>query len=312
MNRMAIYLSITFLVLLSFALSLMIGSSHQFIWSFGSNDAVLLQLRLPRTLSAFVSGGLLGMAGALMQLLLQNPLADPYVLGISGGATFGILLCMIISGNETWMLPAGWLGSLLTIFLTIALAKKHRFKAHSLLLIGIALSCGFSACISFLLMLGADTRLRTFLFWLTGDLNDANYPWLATVILLFGLLNCMIAARGFNVLMRGEQAACALGLPVARYRFFLYLLGSLFTATAVSLAGSVGFVGLIVPHLVRLLFGYDQRIVLPLSLLLGGSLVTFADTLARTVLAPQQIPVGLVLAFMGVPIFIGLLHKVPG
>lgn len=275
----------------------------------GHFSTIFLKLRLPRTLSAFVSGGLLALAGSLMQVLLQNPLADPYVLGISGGAAFFTLLMMLFGINAYWLLGGAWLGSLLTIMLIFLLAKKHAWRTHTLLLSGVALACGFSAAISFLLLITPDANWHNLFFWLSGDLNGTRFPWLELGILSIGLIICLYLAPGLNILGRDEKAAIALGLPSKKYRIMLYLLSSLFTAAAVTLAGCVGFIGLIIPHITRLLFGYDHRLVLPLSLLMGGSLLTLADTLARCLFAPQQIPVGIFMAMLGVPLFVWLLQK---
>ena len=272
-------------------------------------NTIFLQLRLPRTIAAFVSGGLLALAGSLMQLLLQNPLADPYVLGVSGGAALFTLLMMLFGVSEYWLLGGAWLGSLLTIALVFLLARKQRWQAQALLLSGIAIACGFSACISFILLLSPAARLHSMLFWLSGDLNDARFPWLGLAILGIGLISCMLLAPGLNLLSRGEKPARALGLSSEKYRIALYLLSSLFAASAVTIAGCVGFIGLIIPHLTRMLVGSDHRIMLPISMLLGGSLLTIADTFARSLFTPQQIPVGIIMALIGVPAFVWLLQK---
>lgn len=295
-------------------LSLSKGSTSITIYQllFGENNqfnTIFLQLRLPRTIAAFVSGGLLALAGTLMQLLLQNPLADPYVLGISGGAALCTLIMMLFSVNEYWLFGGAWLGSLLTIIFILLLARKHGWKTHILLLSGIALACGFSACIQFILLITPASHLHSMLFWLSGDLNEARFPWAGLSILLIGTLLCQLLAPGLNILGRGDKEARSLGLPSKQYRIALYLLSSLFTAAAVTLAGCIGFVGLIIPHLTRMLGGNDYRKLLPVSMLLGGSLVTLADTGARTILAPQQLPVGILLAMIGVPVFIWLMQK---
>ncbi len=270
---------------------------------------ILLQLRLPRTLTAFVSGALLALAGALMQLLLQNPLADPYILGISGGSALMTLLLMALGMEEAHLMGAAFVGSLISILFILLLARKHRWQTHTLLLCGIALACGFSACISFILLLSPDAHLRSMLFWLSGDLSDATYPWLGLLILCCGALSCHLLAPGLNLLGRGEKEARALGLSPSPYRLMLYLLSALLTATAVTLAGCIGFVGLIVPHLSRRLVGYDHRLMLPVTLFLGGSLLTLTDTCARTLFAPLQLPVGIVLALIGVPVFVWMIQK---
>lgn len=302
------------IVFLSIFLSLSKGSTSIPLYQLLSRDndlfnTIFLKLRLPRTLTAFVSGGLLALAGSLMQLLLQNPLADPYILGVSGGAALFTLLMIFFGANEYWLMGGAWLGSLLAIALILLLARQHRWQTHTLLLSGIAIASGFSACISFILLISTDASLHSMLFWLTGDLNDARFPWIGLAILGIGFVICLLLAPGLNILGRGEKEAKALGLSSEKYRIALYLLSSLFTAAAVTLAGCIGFIGLIIPHLTRMLAGYDYRIVLPVSMLLGGSLLTAADTCARTLFAPQQIPVGILMALIGVPIFVWMLQK---
>lgn len=281
---------------------LLLNKNHEF-------QSIFLGLRLPRTVTAFVAGGLLALSGSLMQLLLQNPLADPYVLGVSGGAALFTLLMMLLGMNDYGVVAGAWLGSLLSVAFMLLLARKHRWQTHTLLLSGIALACGFSACISFILLLSPDANLHSMLFWLAGDLNQADFPWTGLCILCIGCALCMLIAPGLNLLGRGEKEARALGLASNKYRIMLYLLSSLFTATAVTLAGCIAFVGLIIPHITRLLCGYDHRRVLPISMLLGGSFLTLADTLARSLFAPQQLPVGIIMGVIGVPVFIWLLQK---
>ncbi len=276
----------------------------------GDFNTIFFKLRLPRTLTAFVCGSLLALAGSLMQLLLQNPLADPYALGISGGAALATLIMMLFGMTDHWLMGGAWIGSLLTIALILFITRKQGMHTHSLLLAGIALACGFSACISFILLISPASTLHSMLFWLSGDLNNAHMPSLALIILCLGLIICLWLAPGFNLFGRGEQEARALGLASEKYRLALYLLSSLFTATAVTLAGCIGFIGLIIPHTARLLSGYDHRIMLPVSALLGGTLLTIADTFARTLFAPQQIPVGILMAMIGVPLFVCLLQRV--
>jgi len=270
-------------------------------------STIFFQLRLPRTLAAFVNGGLLALAGALMQLLVQNPLADPYILGISSGAAFFTLLCMLIGISGSWLLGGAWLGSLLTILLILLLTKKHHWQTHALLLSGTAIASGFSAGISFILLMSPANYVHGMLFWLMGDLNDASLPIANAMILLCGTMICIFYAPGLNILSRGEKAARTLGLASKKYRIALYLFSSLCTAAAVTSVGCISFLGLIVPHLTRIIFGFNHRIMLPSAVLLGGSFLTLADTLARSCFAPEQLPVGILLALIGVPIFIWLL-----
>lgn len=301
------------LAIASILLSLFKGSTlihpQQLITAiFSQQDAltrhIFLTLRLPRTGAAFVTGGLLALAGALMQILLRNPLADPYVLGISGGAALGSLLCILCGLTGYWITGGAWLGSLCAILLVFALAKSK-----NMLLIGIAVASGFAALISFILLISPDRELRSMLFWLLGDLSYAHVPVGESCILLLGLIISMSFARQLNIFVRGEPEARALGVHTTHLQIRIYFLSALLTAAAVTLAGCVGFVGLIVPHIFRLLYGSNHRYLLPGSVLLGGSLVTLADTLSRTLFAPIQLPVGIMMSLIGIPIFIGLLLR---
>lgn len=313
-NGIALWGGLLLLVLFSLVLSFSIGSAtlslrELIINAQGEGAHIFFELRLPRALAAFVCGGLLSLAGALMQLLLHNPLADPYVLGVSAGAALVTLFMMCLGANEGWLMPGAWAGSLFSMLLVLFLARKHRFQSHTLLLTGIALSSALSALTSFILLLSPNENLHSMLFWLAGDLNGAGLPWLSLSILVVGLIICLMLAPGLNVLVRGERPARALGLSSKAYRIALYVLAALFTAASVTVAGCIGFIGLIVPHLTRMLVGFDHRIVLPVSVLLGGSLLGIADTVARSAFAPQQLPVGLVMALIGAPVFMWLLQR---
>lgn len=271
---------------------------------------IILNFRLPRTFSAFVTGGLLGLAGAMMQVLLRNPLADPYVLGISGGAATMSLLCLLCGLTGFWLTGGAWVGSLIAILLVFAFNKKQSvWNTQRVLLTGIALASGFSALISCILIMSSEKELHGMLFWLLGDLSFAHMPFLESIILLIGLILSLGLAKQLNILGRGEKEAKSLGIPTTRLQIQLYFLSALLTAAAVALAGCIGFIGLIVPHAFRLLCGYDHRLLLPGCVLLGGSLLTIADTLSRTLFAPQQIPVGIVMTLIGIPVFLFLLHK---
>lgn len=270
---------------------------------------VLLQLRWPRVAAAFVTGALLGMAGTLMQVLLRNPLADPYVLGISGGAASGALLAMLLGLGSVWLHGAALGGALFSMLLVFGLAHgSGSWSAQRLLLTGVVVAAGWGALIGFLLALAPDGRLRSMLFWLMGDLSYAAVPVAGSGVLLAGLVISVGLGRSLNILAHGAQTASALGVGIVTLRRVLYLLGSVLTAAAVMLAGSVGFVGLIVPHLLRLAGLRDHRLLIPATALLGGSLLVVADTLARTVLAPRQLPVGVLTALIGVPLFLALLY----
>ncbi len=276
----------------------------------GVARALLLDLRLPRALSAFAVGGLLALSGSLMQLLLRNPLADPYILGVSGGAAVGGLALMALGASGS-LVPAGaFAGALASILLVFALARADHSHAQTrLLLTGVVIAAGWGALTALLLALSPDTQLRGMVFWLLGDLSASGPPIGALLALTFGLALVAPQARGLNVFAQGEIAARSLGVPVTRLRRLLYLVASGCAAVAVASAGTIGFVGLLAPHLARLTLGNDQRVLLPGSVLAGGTLLTLADTAARSLLAPTQLPVGAVTALLGVPLFLWLLAR---
>ncbi|SFX49769.1 FecCD family ABC transporter permease [Marinospirillum alkaliphilum] len=271
---------------------------------------LILELRLPRVLAAFATGGLLAVAGALMQVLLRNPLADPYVLGLSGGAAVAALLAMLAGLGILWVSSAAFVGALFSTLLVFGLAHgSGSWTPTRLLLTGVVIAAGWGALISFLLAVAPSSELPGMLYWLMGDLAHARtalLPWLALLAVLLILLPL---GRHLNVLARGSLQAAALGVPVRRMEWLIYGLAALLTAVAVTVAGSIGFVGLIVPHLMRLLLGHDHRLLLPASALGGGTLLVVADTLARILIAPQQLPVGVITALLGVPVFLLLLHR---
>ncbi len=271
---------------------------------------VLLELRLPRALVGFSTGGLLALAGALMQALLRNPLADPYVLGISGGAAVGALLALLLGAGSLVLGGSALAGALAAGGIVFGLARgAGHWNPVRLLLTGIILAAGWNALISFVLAVSPVSHLRGMLFWLMGDLSYAGQPYIALSVLALGVLLSWPLGRQLNVLVRGETLAGALGVDVARLHPQLYLLAAILTATAVTQAGAIGFVGLIVPHLLRLAGLQDHRLLLPAAVLFGGTLLVVADTLARSVLAPQQLPVGVITAAIGVPLFLILLRR---
>jgi iron complex transport system permease protein len=307
------------LAVASLALALRLGSSDiplTEVWRHvvaddGSiNDQIIDRLRLPRALSAFAVGGLLALAGALIQVLLRNPLGDPYVLGVSGGASTAVLTAMLLAAPAAWYAPAAAAGALLSTLLVFGLARSgDDWRSERLLLTGIVVAAGWSALISFVLSISPATHLPGMLFWLMGDLADADRPGLPFAVLGTALLYCLLRARDLNIATQGLLQAAALGVDTGRLRLELYFISAVLTAVAVTAAGAVGFVGLVTPHLVRRAGGRDHRILLPVSVLLGGSLLVFADTLARTLVSPMQLPVGVLTAMIGVPVFLLLLRR---
>ena len=312
-------LALSVIAVLAMVCALAIGSvtiAPAELWAVLQGEGSLLHstliwdLRLPRTLAAFATGGLLAVAGALMQVLLRNPLADPYVLGLSGGAAVGALLAMLAGMGTLLISGSAFAGAMLATVLVFGLAHgTGSWTASRLLLTGVVVAAGWGALITLMLALTPSYKLPGMLYWLMGDVSYARTPWPALVVLALAILVIMPLARNLNVLARGSIQAAALGVSVRPLEWTIYLLASLLTATAVTTAGSIGFVGLIVPHMLRLALGNDQRIILPASALAGGTLLVLADTLARTVIAPEQLPVGVITALLGVPTFLYLLHR---
>ncbi len=316
--------SLLFPILMLFALlaglfALVSGSadiSAADVWQSLSGNAadsarnVIMDLRLPRALTAFGVGGLLAVAGVLMQVLLRNPLAEPYILGTSGGAAVAALLAMTFGLGATFVDLSAFAGAMVATLLVFFIAQgSGNWTPTRLLLTGVVLAAGFSAATTLLLALSPDQNLRGMLFWLVGDLSFSYSPaqslWLLATITVAGL----IAARHLNVLARGDLQAAIVGLPVAGFRLIIFAVTALATAISVTTVGVIGFIGLVVPHLIRILAGSDHRIVLPASALAGGTLLVIADTLARTVLAPRQLPVGALTAAIGVPLFLILMSR---
>lgn len=274
---------------------------------------VVLQLRLPRALAGFACGGLLALAGALMQVLLRNPLADPYVLGISGGAGVGALAAILLGLSGLGLDAFAFCGALGALLLVFGLAHGDgSWTQTRLLLTGVIVAAGCGALVALMLSVAPESKLRGMLFWLMGDLSQAGTPWPTLGFLALALLLALPYARELNLLARGAESAQTLGVAVGRLRGLVYFIAALATAAAVTSAGSIGFIGLVVPHLVRLAIGNDQRLLLPASVLAGGTLLMAADTLARTIIAPEQLPVGVLTALLGVPIFLFLLSRTGG
>ncbi|MEO6749812.1 MAG: iron ABC transporter permease [Casimicrobiaceae bacterium] len=270
---------------------------------------IILALRLPRALCAFAVGGLLALSGALMQVVLRNPLADPYVLGISGGAAVGALLA-ILAGAAALIGPAAYAGALLSTAIVFTLAgRTQSIGSTRLLLTGVVVAAGWSALIALMLSLAPAAQVKGMLFWLLGDLGGAADPWPALAALALALALAWALARNLNRLARGADHAAALGVDVNRAALATHALAAFAAAAAVTQAGNVGFVGLIVPHALRLALGNDQRLLLPAAVFAGGALVIVADTLARTLFAPQQVPVGVITALIGVPTFLWLQRR---
>lgn len=278
--------------------------------------ATLVDLRLSRALSAFVTGATLALAGVMMQALLRNPLAEPYVLGVSGGAAVGALGAMLLF-SMTWAIDVAAFGGAMVVSVMLYFLAQRDLRgsvnsdggAPLLLLTGVILASGCSALVALMLSIAPDNQLRGMVFWMIGDLSGTQFRWLPWIVLIGALIFSTRAARAINVIALHAEAAVTLGINVAKFRIGLFLCAALLTASAVSNAGSIGFVGLIVPHACRFVLGPDHRLLLPAAALVGGAFLVLADTLARSVVAPQQLPVGVITAIIGVPVFLLQLHQ---
>lgn len=278
--------------------------------------AIVMDVRLPRVVTAAVVGAGLALAGTVFQGLLRNPLADPYVIGTAAGAALGATLALLASaGLAAWgFIPvpvAAFLGALAAVSIVYRVSIiGSRTPIITLLLAGFAVSSVLTASMAFLWLLN-DVTLKRTIYWTMGGFSASGWKELTVVIPL--LLGAGVASRLFtadlNALLLGEEAAAHLGVEVERRKLALLAIGSLLTAAAVSISGLIGFVGLIVPHIARLLFGPDHRTLLPAAAVAGAIFLVLADLIARTLLAPQEIPVGIITALLGAPFFIWLLRR---
>ncbi|MEK5357832.1 FecCD family ABC transporter permease [Paenibacillus sp. FSL L8-0709] len=285
-------------------------------WS-KAEASIIWNIRFPRVLMGVIVGAGLSTAGVAIQALIRNSLADPYILGVSSGASVTASMVILFGSFGflgAYSLPlAAFLGSLLAMGLVFSLARVGRtISTTRLLLAGVAVSMMLSAVTSFIVTLTPqDKGVRDVMFWMMGSLSGAKWEYVLypSLIVLLCSLMLFFQYRGLNTLLMGEDEAVTLGINMRRFRLFLVLISALVTGTIVAISGTIGFVGLMVPHIVRLLVGSDHRRVLPVSLLLGAIFVVWADVFARLVLAPQEVPIGIVTALCGGPFFIGLLRR---
>ncbi|HEU19684.1 MAG TPA: iron ABC transporter permease [Deltaproteobacteria bacterium] len=291
-----------------------------FGWQDGSTvltpteKTIIFSIRLPRVLFAGLVGASLSAAGVIFQALLRNPLADPYILGISGGSAVGAIIGIIIGiGAVPFAIPGlAFCGAASTVTLVFFIGRSNR-ELHSttLLLAGVIVNAFFSAVIMFLLSISTNTELHSITFWLMGDLALSNWFKILFVTLMsfMGFSVIYSYARSLNLIVTGEETALQLGINVERTKIVLFMAGSLLTAVAVSFSGIIGFVGLIIPHMMRILFGSDHRLLLPASFLFGASFLVVADTIARTIIPHTELPVGVITAICGAPYFVYLLRR---
>ncbi|WP_240322668.1 FecCD family ABC transporter permease [Austwickia chelonae] len=275
--------------------------------------AMVADLRLPRVLLAAFCGAGLSICGVVLQSLLRNPLADPYLLGVSSGASTGAVCVLVLGVGSTLGLSGGALLGAVTAFgAMLLLARLAGGTTATVVLAGIAVTQGFSALTSFIVMIGADaTTTRGVLFWLMGSLATSSWEdvALAAAALALGLLLCLFCASSLDAFAFGERAAASLGVSVVRIRGLLLLVTASMTAVIVSSSGAIGFVGLVLPHIARAMVGSRHRVLMPTAALVGAIFLVWADTIARTAFAPLEVPVGVMTALVGVPVFAFILVR---
>jgi len=279
-------------------------------------EAIILQIRLPRVATAVIVGSTLAAAGVIFQGLLRNPMADPYIIGTSGGAALGATIALFMPIQVVWfgftLVPiAAFAGALIAVLIVYRIARVGpRTPIITLLLAGFATSSMMAAIMSFLMIISKRT-LHQVILWTMGGVTASGWQQLKIVVplTLVGIAAAYSMAGDLNAFLLGEEQAAHLGVDVERRKLMLLIVGSLLTGTAVSISGLVGFIGLVVPHITRLVFGPDHRLLLPASALLGGLFLVLADLLARLLMAPAEIPVGIITALIGAPFFIYLLRQ---
>ncbi|MEX2533993.1 MAG: iron ABC transporter permease [Trueperaceae bacterium] len=282
----------------------------------GTSDVIIWQIRLPRVLLAALVGGSLALAGVAYQGIFRNPLADPYLLGVASGASLGAAVAIVLGGSLAWAGRFGVPGlsfafALLAVLVVIAMARRgNRIPVLSLILAGVVVGSTFTAATSFLMLLSPD-RTAGVLAWLLGSFAMTGWRGITTIVpfLLLAALCILLAGRTLNLLQLGDEQAAQLGVPVETVKLLLIGVATLATAAAVSVSGIIGFVGLLAPHAVRLSIGPDHRTLTPLAMVLGAVVTVLADLLARTVIAPAEIPIGVVTALVGGPFFLWLLRR---
>ena len=279
----------------------------------GEERAILFDIRLPRIALAGAVGMCLAAAGAAYQALLRNPLAEPYLLGVSNGAAVGTMAALVFFTGYEWSRPImAFAGAVAATFLVYRLARgRAGATPERLILAGVIVTTFLSSGIVFITTVMDATRIRSFTFWLLGDLSGTTGSLLAVTVVtaVIGGLVLTLNARSLNLMMLGERDAFDLGVEVSRVRLIVFGAASLLVGASVASSGSVGYVGLVVPHLVRLSFGSDNRLVIPSAAIAGATFVIVADTVARTLIAPRELPVGAITALIGAPLFVYLLKR---
>lgn len=316
--RLIVFLLVAIIVSI---VSLLVGpvsiSPAEFFSALFSGDSsntvsqILFEIRLPRILYGFAVGGGLSLAGAVFQAMLMNPLAEPYILGISSGGTFGAVLSFLIGASFLGTQALAFLGAVSVMVIVFLLGKRFgELEPNVLLLSGVMVGAFFSAAILLMMSLLNDS-LRTALFWLIGNLSLADksnlLPVLSITFIIAFIL--IIISDKFNVISLGSEFAKQVGFNTTKIKNLTYILTSIMIGTLVSVSGIIGFVGLLIPHVCRMIFGTDNRIIFPASFFIGGSYLIIADTIARIIISPAELPVGAITALIGAPIFIYLLRR---
>ena len=312
----AIVLSLLF----SFLIALSVGPVRFSLLEMSATEkTILYNLRLPRSLSAFFVGGGLALAGAIFQGLFRNPLADSYLLGISSGASLGAAAALVLGltsplANFTAVSVFSFIGSLLALALVLYFGSRNgHFSVFRLLLSGLGVGLFISSLVA-VLMLMAEEQLKALIFFFLGGFSTSSWDtaWISLACVPIGVVTACFFARELNVLLLGEETAKSSGINTRRIQLLYAVLAAFLTSVSVSIAGLIGFVGLIVPHMVRIIFGADHRTLFPLTFVAGGIFLVLCDTAARTVMAPAELPVGIVTSLVGAPLFLYLLRKETG
>jgi iron complex transport system permease protein len=310
-SKTTLFILLVIASLAAVALALSIGSVSN------ADAAIIYQLRLPRVLAAFAVGGLLAMSGSLLQVLTRNPLAEPSVLGVSGGASVGALAVLLMGGAGTiWVAGGAWVGAIVVMLLLWLLVDGYSAHPSRMLLAGVMIATACGAISTLMITFASNVAMPGMIHWLMGDLDSVISleavgailgVWVSVLILVWRL------SPKIHLLQLGTDKALTLGVDVSYVQWMMVLLSALAAAAAVSIAGSIGFVGLLVPHLLRAVIvkkhGPDQKFLLPASALLGGTFLVLADMFARTIIAPSQLPVGIITALIGVPSFLWILSR---
>ena len=307
------YIALLLLLLVTIVFSLTTGSISIPLAEMFSEKyhTIIFEIRIPRMANAITVGALLSVSGLMIQNLVKNPLADPYILGVSGASAMVQLLLIafgIVLPFSLFMLT-GFMVTLLALLLLLLISSKKSLNSTNLLLSGVVLAFAYSAIISLILTLSPTATTKPILFWLMGDLGYSSFSLFPIIALVIGSLSIFRYHKELDLLARGEFFALKCGVNVRKTNLVLLVSASLFTAVAVSLAGTIGFVGLVIPHISRLIFGNKHAKLIPASIILGATLVLLADTLSRWLFAPTQLPVGIFTALFGVPVFLYLLRK---